>query len=135
MLNAILLFFGAMMLWAGWQTLKEQRRLLKQGVRTEARVIEVKETTYKGRPYFRPVWAFQDEAGNEYPLSLARSSEGSTSRNRWRIGDTKWVIYDPNSPDRVHGVGAKQNVGIAIYLLVSLGLIGYVVADMTGLIG
>lgn len=135
MLNAILLVFGALMLWAGWQALKEQRRLLKQGVQTEARVIEVKETTYKGRPYFRPVWAFRDEAGNEYPLSLARSNEGSTSRNRWRIGDTMQVVYDPESPDIVHGVGAKQNFGIALYLLVSLGLVGYVVADMTGLVG
>lgn len=135
MLNVILLVFGAIMLWAGWQALKEQRRLLGRGVETEARVVEVKEFRVRMQHRYRPVWAFRDEAGNEYRLPSTATNEESTSRNAYKIGDTMRVVYDPDSPDRVHGVGSKQNAGIAIYLVASLGLIGYAVADMTGLVG
>jgi len=136
MLNTILLVFGAIMFWAGWQSLKEQRRLLNQGVETEANVVEIREFRGRnGQLNYSPVWAFKDEAGNEYRLPSVASSEKSTSRAAYKIGDTMRVVYDPDSPDRVHGVGAKQNIGIAIYLVASLGLIGYAVTDMTGLVG
>ena len=124
------------MLWAGWQTYKEQRRLLGRGVQTEARVVEVKELpTRHGQINYVPVWAFKDEAGNEYRLPSSSSNEKSTLRSSYKIGDTMRVVYDPDSPDRVQGVGAKQNAGIAIYLVASLGLIGYAVAAMIGLVG
>ncbi|MEE4329587.1 MAG: DUF3592 domain-containing protein [Wenzhouxiangella sp.] len=135
MLNAFLLVFGATMLWAGWQTVKEQRRLMKKGVETEARVVEVKEFQREGRLNYMPIWAFKDEAGIEYRLPRVGWSEGSTNRSRFKIGDTKRIVYDPDSPDKVHGVGARQYSGIVIYLVVSLGLIGYVLADMIGLMG
>ncbi|MEN1728678.1 MAG: DUF3592 domain-containing protein [Pseudomonadota bacterium] len=136
MLNLILLVFGAIMLFAGWHSLKEQRQLLKRGVQTQARVVDITEFRARnGQLNYKPVWAFQDEAGIEHRLPLGGNHEQSTSRSTYNIGDTMKVVYDPDSPDRVYGVGAKQNFGIALYLLVSIGLIGYVVADTTGLIG
>jgi hypothetical protein len=135
MLNAILLVFGLIMLWAGWQTVKEQRRLMNEGRETEARVVEIKEFLKEGQLAYMPIWAFRDEAGVEHRLPRVGWSETTTSRTRFKIGDTKRVVYDPESPDKVHGVGARQYSGIVIYLVVSVGLIGYVVADMIGLIG
>jgi hypothetical protein len=136
MLNVILLGFGAIMFWAGWHSLKEQRRLLKSGIKTEAKVVEVKQFRGRnGQMNYHPVWAFQDEAGVEHRLPSVATSQTSTLRSSYKIGDTMQVVYDPASPDRVHGRGAKQNIGIAIYLLASVGLIGYAMADMTGLVG
>ncbi|MEM7704559.1 MAG: DUF3592 domain-containing protein [Pseudomonadota bacterium] len=134
MLDAILIVFGAIMLLAGWRSFSEHRRLQKEGVETVAKVVEIKEFLgQRKQVMYRPIWAFQDEEGNEH--RIPGSSGHSTNRNSYTLGATRKVLYDPSAPHLgASDVGPRFYLSIALYLVAAAGVIVFAIARMSGLI-
>lgn len=132
MLDAILIIFGAVMMFAGWRSFSEHRRLQKEGVETIARVVEIKEFLgQRKQVMYKPIWAFQDEEGNE--RRIPGSSGHSTNRSSYTLGATRKVLYDPNAPHNgASDVGPRFYLSIALYLVVAAGLIVFAIARMSG---
>ncbi len=132
MLDAILIFFGAVMIFAGWRSFTEHRRLQKEGVETVARVVEIKEFMgQRKRLMYKPIWAFLDEEGNE--RRIPGSSGHSTNRSSYTLGATRKVLYDPTAPHKgAFDTGTRFYLSIALYLLVAAGVIAFAIARMSG---
>ena len=91
-------FFGLVVtvllaLWfvGSWRRLRLERRLLRDGVATQATVTEVRE----GRASWHLRYRYEDRFGATHEGQTKIRDERGMS---WEVGDTGTILYDPNRP-------------------------------------
>jgi hypothetical protein len=120
MLAYFLIGFGALLVFAGMRQFLNVRRVSSKGVRTQARVVEVREVWRSGADDVRsrmysPIYAYNDAEGTEHRMPAQTASK----INRFSVGHTKQVIYDPDDPSNVLNSGLTPY--LAVILMLALG--------------
>ena len=89
----------------------------EHAVRTEATVVEVvkKESKSDSDVWFHPVLLYVDKQGEEHRVE----SNVSTSTNRYVIGQTMEVLYDPDDPQEMT-LGSATAVWVGPIVLFTL---------------
>ena len=92
----------------------EFNKLRQCSSRAAAKVTDVVRQTYRGLPTYCPVIEFIVDG------RLIRSDSavpGSMFKNRYRVGDTKTVFYDPVKPERFRLRGNYNMLLIGAFFL------------------
>ena len=117
MLAYFLIGFGALLVFAGIRQFLNVRRVMSKGIKTQARLVEVREVWSSGaddtpRRKYSPIYAFNDAEGKEHRMPAQKAS----NINRYVIGDTKQVIYDPEDPSNVLNTGLTPYLAFIVML-------------------
>lgn len=101
MIHALLLLVGlVLMSIAGWQ-FRQTMKLLKNGERAKARVLELISTRGSDGTTYRPLFGFVTKANQVKQFEY----DVSASPPDWKVGEEADVIYDPDRPERARLIG------------------------------
>jgi hypothetical protein len=102
MIHALLLLVGlVLMSIAGWQ-FRQTMKLLKNGERTKARVLElVASRSRSDGTTYRPVFGFMTKTNQAQQFTY----DVSSSPPAWKVGEEADIIYNPDRPERARLIG------------------------------
>ncbi len=102
MIHALLLLVGlVLMSIAGWQ-FRQTMKLLKNGKRTKARVLElVASRSRSDGTTYRPVFGFMTKTNQAQQFTY----DVSSSPPAWKVGEEADIIYNPDRPERARLIG------------------------------
>lgn len=127
------LVFGAGFLLFGIIQFVKTNKLVKNGVTTSAKVVEIKEkesvsqdsegfstTSYS----YAPVFEFTDKKGEKYTVE---SRHGFASKNKFKVGDSVNVIYLEEKPEDA-SIKKAGPLWLLPIILLSLGVLFLILA-------
>ncbi|HEX8530429.1 MAG TPA: DUF3592 domain-containing protein [Cytophagales bacterium] len=101
-IHALLLLVGVVLMSIAWWQFQRTMKLLRNGERAKARVLELVESRSRsdGTSY-RPVFGFVTKANQAQQFEY----DVSSSPPAWRVGEEADVIYNPEKPEETKLVG------------------------------
>lgn len=122
----LLLIFGLICLFVGITSLRKARGIYSRGVKKEAVVVAIEETSFSGTNTrmaqgFHAIYCYEDGNGKEHRLTGNRKS---TSRDNFALGERKTVIFYPQAPSEALDQPYKVYATSVVYLIGSIASIG-----------